>query len=127
MDFDQGLQDLRYYAGTSRLLLRQPDQAATALHGSLAALPSSHTKAQAVLTLALADAAVQGDNVDEAIDLANRALAATRHQPIMPILQQARRVRRLVQQRSPADAGDLDDELNAFARALAAVATRAEL
>lgn len=127
MDFDQGLLDLRYYAGTSRLLLRQPDQAAAALRGSLDALPSSHAKAQAVLTLALADAALQGDNVDQAIDLAKGALAATRHQPIMPILQQARRVRRLVQQRSPTDTGDLDHELNAFAKALAAIATRTEL
>jgi hypothetical protein len=45
----------------------------------------------------------------------------------MPILQQARRVRRLVQQRSPTDTGDLDHELNAFAKALAAIATRTEL
>jgi hypothetical protein len=127
MDFAQGLLDLRYYAGTSRLLLRQPDRAVGELHGSLAALPGSHTKAQAVLRLALADAAVQSDDVGQAIDLARRALTATRHQPIMPILQQARRIRRLVQQHSPREARTLDDELSGFARALTAVATRTEL
>ena len=127
MDFDQGVLDLRYYAGTSRLLLGQPDQAEPALCGSLAALPDSHTKARAVLTLALADAAVQSDNVDHAVGLTRQALTATRHQPIMPILQQARRIRRLVQQRNPGAARDLQGEVHGFARALIAVATRAEL
>lgn len=126
MDFDQGVLDLRYYAGTSRLLLREPDKATPVLRGSLAALPSSHTKARAVVTLALADGAAQSGQVDQAIDLTRKALAATRHQPIMPILQQARRVRRLVHQRSPADAGRLDDELNGFMLALADVAAIAE-
>jgi hypothetical protein len=126
MDFDQGQLDLRYYVGTSRLLLRQPEQAAEALRGSIAALPGSHTKARAMLTLALANGAVQKGEVDQAVDLVKDALTAARHQPIMPILQQARRIRRLVQQRSPANAGKLDEGLAAFARALASVATRAE-
>jgi DNA-binding XRE family transcriptional regulator len=127
MDFDQGLLDLRYYAGTSWLLLRQPDQADPALRGSLTALPDSHTKARAVVTLALADAAVQRDSVEQAVGLTREALTATQHQPIMPILQQARRIRRLVQQRNPTAARDLDAEVHGFARALAAVATRVEL
>ncbi len=126
MDFHQGLLDLRYYAGTSRLLLRQPDKAVPPLRGSLGALPESHTKARAVLTLALADAAIQSDNVDQAVGLTRHALSTTRHQPIMPILQQARRIRRLIQQRNPAAGGDLEGELDDFARALTLVATRAE-
>jgi hypothetical protein len=35
MDFAQGTLDLRYYSGTSRLLLRQPEQARLELAGSL--------------------------------------------------------------------------------------------
>jgi DNA-binding XRE family transcriptional regulator len=126
MDFDQGVLDLRYYAGTSLLQLRQPNQAEPALKGSLAALPDSHTKARAVLTLALADAAMQSDNLDQAIDLTRQALAATRHQPIMPILQQARRIQRLIQHRNPAAAVELHDEVHDFAHALTDVASRAE-
>jgi hypothetical protein len=55
------------------------------------------------------------------------ALRARDIAALFRLLQQARRVRRLIQQRTPTDAGELDDELNAFARALTAVATRAEL
>ena len=126
MDFDQGVLDLRYYAGTGLLLLAQPDRAAAALHGSLTALPESHTKAKAVLTLGMADAALQSDDLDRSIDLTRRALVATRHQPIMPILQQARRMRRLAGHRDPAAAAVLDDELTLFADALTAVATRTD-
>jgi hypothetical protein len=90
MDFDHGVLDLRYYAGTGRLLLHQPDEAAHQLRGSLAALPTTHAKARAVLTLAIADA--QADQLDETVDLTRQALASATHQPIMPILRQARRV-----------------------------------
>jgi hypothetical protein len=126
MDFYQGALDLRYYAGTSLLLLRRPDLAAPPLRGSRAALPESHTKARAVLTLALADAAMQSDNVEQAVDLTHHALAATQHQPIMPILQQARRIQRLIRRRNPAAGDGLEDELKGFARALSRAATRAE-
>jgi hypothetical protein len=107
-------------------LLRRPDLAAPPLRGSRAALPESHTKARAVLTLALADAAMQSDNVEQAVDLTHHALAATQHQPIMPILQQARRIQRLIRRRNPAAGDGLEDELKGFARALSRAATRAE-
>jgi hypothetical protein len=124
MDFDQGSLDLRYYAGTSRLLLNQPEEAERDLHGSLTALPESHTKARAVLTLFLADAAVHSDDIHRAVDFTREALSSTRNQPIMPILQQARRVRRLVHQRDPVAGESLDDAVEDFGRALAAVASR---
>jgi hypothetical protein len=126
MDFYQGLLDLRYYAGNSRLLLHEPAKATVELRGSLAALPTTHTKARAVLTLNLADAAVQEGGLDEAVDLARHALTATRHQPIMPILHQARRIRRLVSQRRPSATTGLDRDLAQFAHALTDTAARSE-
>jgi hypothetical protein len=44
MDFHHGVLDVRYYAGTSRLLLRQPEAAAPPLRGSLGALPNRTPK-----------------------------------------------------------------------------------
>ncbi|WP_203935052.1 hypothetical protein [Virgisporangium ochraceum] len=126
MDFAQGILDLRYYCGTSRLLLRQPDQAITELTGSRDALPESHTKARAVLTLFLADAAVESGDPSQAISLTEHALASTIHQPIVPILQQSRRIRRLVHQRDPAAGGKLDDPILAFSDALTTLASKAE-
>lgn len=126
MDFTQGTLDLRYYSGTSRLLLRQPKQARLELTGSLAALPESHTKARAVLSLFLADAAVQSGDDTQATDLAHHALASTIQQPIVPILQQARRIRRLVQQRDPDASDSLNDRIQEFSLALAAVAGKAK-
>jgi hypothetical protein len=126
MDFAQGTLDLRYYSGTSRLLLRQPERAQPELTGSLAALPESHTKARAVLRLFLADAAVQSGDVAQATDLTHQALTSTIHQPIVPILQQARRIRRLVQQRDPGAGDSLDDLLQEFGLALTAVAGKAK-
>jgi hypothetical protein len=126
MDFAHGTLDLRYYCGTSRLLLRQPQQARTELAGSLAALPQSHTKARAVLSLFLADAAVQSGDVSQASALTQHALASTINQPIVPILQQGRRIRRLVQQRDPAAGEGLNDVVQQFGNALAAVASRAK-
>jgi transcriptional regulator with XRE-family HTH domain len=126
MDFAGGLLDLRYYGGTSHLLLRRPNQATQALHGSLTALPRTHTKARAVLTLALADAAVQSDDVNTAVGLAHQALASTRHQPILPIMLDARRIRGMIHERAPRAAADLDGHLDDFADALADVASKAE-
>jgi len=125
MDFAHGTLDLRYYSGTSSLLLREPERAHSELSGSLAALPESHTKAQAVLTLFLADAAVQTGDARRAVHLTKRALDSTMHQPIQPILQQGRRIRRLVEQRQPATAGMLDDPIHQFSEALTAVTTMA--
>lgn len=126
MDFAQGTLDLRYYSGTSRLLLRQPERAQPELTGSLAALPESHTKARAVLRLFLAGAAVQSGDVAHATDLTHQALISTIHQPIVPILQQARRIRRLVQQRDPGAGDSLNDLLQEFGLALTAVASKAK-
>jgi tetratricopeptide (TPR) repeat protein len=125
MDFDHGALDLRYYAGTSRLLLQQPQDATSELRGSLNCLPVSHTKARAVLTLALADAAMQSDDIDQAVHLTRQALASTSHQPIMPVLQQARRIRRLVQQRHPSAGRSLDDVVQQFTDAMTVLADRA--
>ncbi|WP_203729246.1 hypothetical protein [Paractinoplanes durhamensis] len=125
MDFDRGTLDLRYYAGMSWLLLRRPAEACLELNSSLDALPRSHNKARSVLTLALSDAAVQSDDVDQAVDLARAALTASTHQPIMPILQQGRRIRRLVQQRRPEAAQSLDEPLRDFALALTSAGTSA--
>ena len=126
MDFDRGVLDLRYYTGLSHLLLGQPVKAADALQRSLAALPPAHTKARAVLTLAVADANVQAGDTDHAIELARTALSATLQQPIMPILQQARRIRRRIGHHAPPSVADLDHDLEVFAAALAAAAGRAE-
>lgn len=126
MDFNHGVLDLRYYSGTSRLLLKQPDKAATPLHGSLAALPQSHIKARAVLTLCLAEVAAQSNDLDQAVALASDALTIATHQPIMPILQQARRVRRRIPPHSSALLRQLDDNITMFAESLAAVAATAE-
>lgn len=126
MDFAEGLLDLRYYGGTSQLLLRQPARAAQALRGSLEALPDSHTKARAVLTLALADAAIQSNDVGGAVGLARQALASTRHQPILPIMLDGRRIQRLIRERDPRSATDLDSDLEDFAGGLAVVASKAE-
>ncbi|MFI7543818.1 hypothetical protein [Actinoplanes sp. NPDC049599] len=125
MDFAHGALDLRYYHGTSRLLLQQPEKAEPELTGSLADLPESHTKARAVLSLFLADAAVQQDNIDEAVELTRQALTSTVEQPIMPILQQGRRIQRLVTQRRPAECGHLDAALLDFSQAMTTVASRA--
>ncbi|WP_203789606.1 hypothetical protein [Paractinoplanes rishiriensis] len=125
MDFTNGSLDLRYYAGTSRLLLRQPGQAYTDLTGSLNALPKTHTKARAVLSLFLADAAAQSGDTAQARDLTLRALASTIEQPILPIFQQSRRVHRLVQQQDPASAATLIDAVQNFGTALTAVASKA--
>ena len=125
MDFAEGTLDLRYYSGTSRLLLRRPEQAHSDLTGSLADLPESHTKARAVLILSLADAATQSGDFVQAVGLSRQALASTLHQPILPILQQSRRIRRLIHQRDPAAASGLDDVLHQFGHALIAVAGKA--
>lgn len=125
MDFADGTLDLRYYSGTSWLLLHQPERAHPDLTGSLDALPESHTKARAVLTLFLADAAVQADDIPQAADLTRQALSSTIQQPIAPILQQARRIRRLVHHRDPAAANGLNDVVNKFSLALTAVASKA--
>lgn len=125
MDFAEGTLDLRYYSGTSRLLLRQPQYAEPDLAGSLAALPESHSKARAVLRLFLADAAIQSGDVAQATALTHAALTTTLDQPIVPILQQARRVRRLVQQQDPSASGSLADDIHQFSHALTAVASKA--
>jgi hypothetical protein len=125
MDFAEGTLDLRYYCGTSRLLLQQPQQARAELTGSLNALPKAHTKARAVLSLFIADAVVQSGAITQARDLALHALASTVHQPILPILQQGRRIRRLVHQKDPAAAATLDDAVREFSTALTAAASKA--
>lgn len=124
MDFADGTLDLRYYSGTSRLLLREPGRAHSELSGSLAALPESHTKARAILTLFLADAAVQSGDATRAMNLTQQAIASTMHQPIVPILQQSRRIRRLVQQRNPAAADELNDPIHQFGQALTALTSK---
>ena len=118
MDFDQGALDLRYYGGMSWLLLHRPVEARLELTSSLSALPESHIKARSVLMLGLADAAVQSDDVDQAVDLTRTALTNAARQSIMPILQQGRRIRRLVHQRQPEAAEVLDEPLREFALAL---------
>jgi len=105
--------------------LRQPEQAHSDLIGSLADLPESHTKARAVLTLSLADAATQSGDLVQAVGLSQQALVSTLHQPILPILQQSRRIRRLIHQRDPATASGLDDVLHQFGHALTAIAGKA--
>lgn len=122
MDFVNGSLDLRYYTGTSRLLLRQPARAADLLRGSLHALPTEHTKAHAVLTLNLADAAAQTGEIDEAVSLTRGALTSARHQPILPILHQARRIRTILGADHGSLTTDLDDDLHQFAAALTAIA-----
>jgi hypothetical protein len=124
MDFADSTLDLRYYSGTSRLLLHQPDRAQPELTGSLEALPPSHTKARAVLRLFLADAAVQSGDVNQATQLTQQALTSTIEQPIVPILQQARRVRRLVHHRDPGAGQRLDEHIHQFSGALFAVVGR---
>lgn len=124
MDFADGTLDLRYYHGASRLLLRQPEKAQPELTGSLADLPTSHTKARAVLSLFLADAAVQRDDIDQAVDLTRHALTSTVEQPIMPILQQGRRIHRLVTQRHPPAGDELNAVLHDFSQALTTVVGR---
>jgi hypothetical protein len=126
MDFAEGTLDLRYYGGTSRLLLHQPARAKPELTASLVALPESHTKARAVLQLFLADAAAQTGDVGSATNLARQALTSTIDQPIVPILQQARRIHRLVQQRDPAKSEVLNDQIREFGPALTAVASKAK-
>jgi tetratricopeptide (TPR) repeat protein len=93
MDFDGDKLDLTYYAGTSHLLLRQPDAAAEFLQESLNILPAAHTKAQAILLLGMATAAAQKLRIEEASDLACQALTVASSQPIMPILQRAQDLR----------------------------------
>jgi hypothetical protein len=125
MDFDQGILDVRYYAGSGWLLLRQPERAEAELSGSLDALPHAHSKARAVLTLSIADAAVQSDETGRAVELACSALTSTTHQPILPILQQARRIQRSVVRRDPGAGRSLEIPINEFAGALATVAAGA--
>ncbi|MEU4244245.1 hypothetical protein [Actinoplanes sp. NPDC026619] len=123
MDFEHGTLDLRYYAGVSRLMLGDTDKAEVELHGSLATLPETHIKARGVLTLFIADAAVQSGDICRAVDLTSAALSATEDQPIMPVLQQSRRVRRLVRQRDDAAAEQLDPYIEEFSRRLTALGT----
>ncbi|MBG0569183.1 hypothetical protein [Actinoplanes aureus] len=125
MDFDQGILDARYYAGSGWLLLQQPEMAEAELSGSLQALPQTHSKARAVLTLSIADAAVQSDQTGRAVELAHSALTSATHQPILPILQQARRIQRSVAKRDPRASRNLDDPIAEFAAALATVAAGA--
>ncbi|WP_203790427.1 hypothetical protein [Paractinoplanes rishiriensis] len=127
MDFAHGTLDLRYYGGTGWLLLRQQEHARTELTGSLNALPESHSKARAMLTLLLADAAVQSDDLAEAEALTLYALTSTIQQPIVPILQQGRRIQRLVHQRDPASTAALNEAVQRFSAALTTVATKARL
>ncbi len=125
MDFAYGTLDLRYYHGTSRLLLQQPERAEAELTGSLTDLPESHAKARAVLSLFLADAAVQQDDVGRAADLTLHALTSTIGQPIMPVLQQGRRIHRILTQRDPMVGHHLDDAMHDFSRALTTIASKA--
>ncbi|WP_430789129.1 hypothetical protein [Actinoplanes sp. G11-F43] len=125
MDFDRGILDVWYYAGSGWLLLRQPEMAEAELSGSLEALPQAHTKARAVLTLSIADAAVQSDETGRAVKLACSALTSTTHQPILPILQQARRIQRSVARRDPRAGRSLESPIDEFATALATVAAGA--
>jgi hypothetical protein len=83
-------------------------------------------KARAVLGLFLAEGAVQSGDVIQAADLAHQALASTINQPIVPILQQARRVGRLVREQDPAAGDELDGAVRAMGRALTVVAGRAQ-
>lgn len=69
---------------------------------------------------------MQSDNIEQAAGLTRDALVVTRRQPIMPVLHEGRRIRRLIQQRNPAACGDLAEELNGFAHALTVVAARVE-
>jgi hypothetical protein len=79
-----------------------------------------------MLSLFLADAAAQSGDVTQATSLAHHALASTIQQPIVPVLQQARRIRRLVQQRDPGASDSLNDRIQEFSLALAAVADKAK-
>jgi tetratricopeptide (TPR) repeat protein len=126
MDFSHGALDLRYYAGASWLLLGRPSEARPELNSSMAALPQSHHKARSVLTLALADAALQSTDIDHAVDLTRAALVSSTHQPIMPIMQQGRRLQRLLRQQSPEAAQTLDEPLRDFAVALASAGANSE-
>ncbi|MCA2216296.1 hypothetical protein [Jidongwangia harbinensis] len=126
MDFAHGTLDLRYYVGTSKLLLHQPERAYPELAEALAALPGSHTKARAVLRLYMADAAVHIGDIDQATGLTQLALTSTIHQPIVPILQQARRIRRLVQQVDARASNTLNELVHEFGCALSGVASRAK-
>jgi transcriptional regulator with XRE-family HTH domain len=115
MDFAGERLDLTYYTGTSLLLLHQPGQAVEFLRRSLHALPAAHTKAQAILLLGLATAAAQRRRVEEACGLACRTLAAASGQPIMPVLQRARDLRRQLAPTRAATLEPLDQSLDDFA------------
>ncbi|MGI5239331.1 hypothetical protein [Dactylosporangium sp. CA-139066] len=80
-----------------------------------------------MLNLFLADTAAQSGDAPQAVDLARHALLSTMHQPILPILQQSRRVRRLVQRKAPAEAELLSETVEEFSHALAATAAKANV
>jgi hypothetical protein len=115
MDFDGDTLDLTYYAGTSCLLLRQSDAATEFLRQSLNTLPVAHTKAHAILLLGMATAAAQRRRVDEASELACQALTVASSQPIMPILQRARDLRKELASTSAGSLAFMDEQLEDFA------------
>lgn len=124
MDFVAGRLDTTYYAGTGLMLLRQPGPASDFLRQSLDALPAAHTKARAVLTLNLAHAAALRDLPEEASEGIRQALVLAAGQPIMPILDRAREVRRLLKPSNEPTLRYLDEHLDAFATRLSRTATR---
>ncbi len=115
MDFDGHTLDLTYYAGTSCLLLHQPDAATEFLQESLNTLPTAHAKAHAILLLGMATAAAQRRRVDEASELACQALTVASSQPIMPILQRARDLRKELASTRAGSLASMDERLEDFA------------
>jgi tetratricopeptide (TPR) repeat protein len=109
MDFYNGRLDLNYYRGGGLLALSRPVDAAEALRLALDILPVTRPKARAVLTLGLAEAAVNGGGLDEAADLLRRALATTQQQPIMPIVAMARTVAAALDERGFRSASIVDE------------------
>jgi hypothetical protein len=81
-----------------------------------------HSKARAVLTLYIAEAAIQSGEVDQAVHLVRSALAESRHQPILPILHEARRIHRTVELNHGSAAAALSEDVAQFAAALTTVA-----
>lgn len=119
MDFASEHLDLSYYEGLSLLLIGQSEAAGTAFGAALGNLPKTRLKARAILTLSIAVAAAEAQQLDEAVARAREALTIAGDQPIRRVWQRANEVRRAVEpaRRSTA-VRDFDEQLTVFAGSL---------
>lgn len=119
MDFAGDRLDLSYYSGLSNLLVGEPEEAGVAFSLALSNLPESRIKARAILTLSIAMAAAQAQQLDEAVAKAGEALAICGDQPIRRVWQRAEDVRRALGPASRSSAvREFDEQLLAFAGSL---------